>query len=59
MFTRRQALLGVAGAAALVSMPPLTAVGSAAGIDGLPREKVKLVGAGRLNLPTPEREAYR
>lgn len=43
MFTRRQALLGAAGAAALVSMPPIAAVASEAEIAGLPRQKVTLV----------------
>jgi nitrite reductase (NO-forming) len=43
MFTRRQALLGVAGAAVLASMPPLSAVASEIDLGKLPREKVTLV----------------
>ncbi len=44
MFTRREALLGVAGAAAAVAaLPGLQAVANAAEIANLPREKVTLV----------------
>jgi nitrite reductase (NO-forming) len=43
MFTRRQALLGAAGAAVLVSMPPFSASAGEIGADDLPREKVTLV----------------
>lgn len=43
MFTRRQALMGAAGAAMLAAMPPLAAAAQQADISTLPREKVKLV----------------
>jgi len=43
MFTRRQALLGVAAAGVLASMPPLPAMASETEIAGLPRQKVTLV----------------
>jgi nitrite reductase (NO-forming) len=44
MFTRREALLGVAGAAAAVAaLPGLQAVANAAEVANLPREKVTLV----------------
>jgi nitrite reductase (NO-forming) len=43
MFTRRQALLGTAAAALLVTMPPMAATASEADVAALPREKVTLV----------------
>ncbi len=43
MFTRRQALMGAAAAAALAAMPPFAAVANEADIAALPREKVSLV----------------
>src|SRR5690606_5009472 len=43
MFTRRQALMGVAAAAVLAGMPPMSAWANEAEIAALPREKVTLV----------------
>ena len=43
MFTRREALLGVAGAAMLATLPAGLAMAQAADVDALPREKVALV----------------
>jgi nitrite reductase (NO-forming) len=43
MFTRRQALMGAAGAAMLAAMPPLAAAAQQAEISALPREQVTLV----------------
>jgi nitrite reductase (NO-forming) len=43
MFTRRQALLGVAAAGLLAAMPPLAAAANETEIAALPREQVTLV----------------
>jgi nitrite reductase (NO-forming) len=43
MFTRRQALMGVAATAMLSAMPALTAAAKEAEVTNLPREKVTLV----------------
>lgn len=43
MFTRREALLGVAGAAAIATLPAMQAAAQTEDIASLPREKVTLV----------------
>ncbi len=43
MFTRRQAMMGAAAAAALAAMPPMAAFANEAEIAALPRERVTLV----------------
>ena len=45
MFTRRQALIGVAAAAMMAAMPSLAASANEAEIAALPREQVTLVCA--------------
>lgn len=43
MFTRRQALMGVAAASLLAALPPMTAVAGEIDLSALPRERIALV----------------
>jgi nitrite reductase (NO-forming) len=43
MFTRRQALMGVAAASLFAAMPPMTAMAAETDLSALPRQKIALV----------------